>query len=158
MDTKTENPLYPIARRYALELDITHVVMVEQAVKLYKSLHSKQDWLDRYHKECQSVNFIAFDSLTNEEFFDAVLTSEIWHLLEMKLGAPKSAYLIAQNELECMEKELNTGNYVTIFGIYPRKAWEKLLHATKQLHYPWLSYQENLLLLLMVAYHKTRLN
>ena len=156
MDKKIENPLYEIAARYSLELDIERVVMVEQAVKVYKSLHSKQDWLDAYHKECRQVTTSTLENLTSEEFFDSVLTAEIWHRLEMKIGAAKSSYRLALDEMERMEKELDAGAYSTIFGLYPRKAWERLLEKTKQLQYPWLSYEENLLLLLMVAYHKYR--
>jgi hypothetical protein len=154
MSTKNENPLYEIARRYAEELDLSKIVMVEQAVKLYKSLHSKTEWLNRFHKECEEVNQEVFGNLTNEEFFDSVLTAEIWNLLETKLGVAKSSYHLALDEIQMMEKELAKGDYEKIFGIYPRKAWEKLKDRVKLLQYPWLAYEENILLLLMVACHK----
>lgn len=154
MSNKKENPIYEIARRYAEELDISSIVMVEQAVKLYKSLHSKNDWLDRFHTECEVINQSIFDNLTNEEFFDSVLTAQIWDLLETKLGVAKSSYQLALDEIQIMEKEIFSGSYDKIFGIYPRKAWEKLKERVRLLQYPWLAYEENLLLLLMVACHK----
>lgn len=149
-----ENPLYEIARKYAQELDMTNIVMVEQAVKLYKSLHSKTEWLDRFHDECEAINQTVFDQQTNEEFYDSILTAEIWHLLETKLGAAKSSYQLALDEIQIQGKELASGKYETFFGVYPRKAWDKLKEDVKYLQYPWLAYEENLLLLLMVAYHK----
>lgn len=154
MKLKSENPIYEIARRYAQELDISGIVMVEQAVRLYKSLHSKTEWLDRYHKECEQINKTIFKNLTNEDFFDSVITAEIWDLLETKLGVAKSSYQLALDEIQILEKEIISGKYDKIFGLYPRKAWEKLKERVRLLQYPWLAYEENLLLLLMVAFHK----
>jgi hypothetical protein len=154
MNPKIENPIYEIARRYAMELDISAIVMVEQAVRLYKSLHSKTDWLERFHKECELINESIFQHLTNEEFFDSVITAQIWDLLETKLGVAKSSYQLAVDEIQIMEKEISSGNYDKIFGVYPRKAWEKLKERVRLLQYPWLAYEENILLLLMVAFHK----
>jgi hypothetical protein len=128
--------------------------MVEQAVKLYKSLHSKTEWLESFHRECALVNESVFSNLTNEEFFDSVLTAQIWDLLETKLGVAKSSYQLALDEIQIMEKEISSGKYERIFGDYPRKAWEKLKERVRLLQYPWLAYEENLLLLLMVAFHK----
>jgi hypothetical protein len=127
---------------------------VEQAVRLYKSLHSKTEWLESYHRECEQINKTIFKNLTNEEFFDSVLTAEIWDLLETKLGVAKSSYQLALDEIQIMEKEIIGGNYEKIFSLYPRKAWQRLKERIRLLQYPWLAYEENLLLLLMVAFHK----
>jgi hypothetical protein len=154
MKKKFENPLFIVAQQYAGELDFSKVAMVDQAVKFYKTLHSKTAWLERFHQECEPINQFHFDGKTNCVFFDSVLTAEIFHRLELQLGAAKSSLDIAVQEIEAMQNEIDSGKYERIFGVYPQKAYTKFLERLSGLQYPWLELEENLLIIFMVAHHK----
>jgi hypothetical protein len=110
--------------------------------------------LERFHQECEPINQIHFQGKTNCVFFDSIITAEIFHLLECKLGAAKSSFQIALQEIEAMQDDLDAGKYEAVFGVYPQKAYTKFLERIKGLQYPWLAFEENLLLIFMVAYHK----
>lgn len=154
MKNKTENPLYIVARRFTEELDFSRIAMVEQAVKFYKTLHSKTAWLERFHQDCEPINLFHFNGKTNCVFFDSIITTEIFHQLELQLGAAKSSFEIAFQEVEAMQNEIDSGKYERIFGVYPQKAYTRFLERLSGLQYPWLELEENLLVIFMCAYHK----
>jgi hypothetical protein len=153
MKKSTLNPLYELAKSAVEELDMSSIVMVEQATRMYKTLHSKTEWLERYHHTCAKESHKLSPGLRNEEFYDSILTALVWEALEKKLGAAKSSYQLYADQIEAMEKELQAGSYEKMFRIYPRKVWEQTKQRLVNLQYPWLSYDENLLLLMSVAFH-----